>query len=49
LSVLDFVRRVGIVECSRDGLLELKKSMKVLAEAENLPNHYAAVEGRFGH
>jgi histidinol dehydrogenase len=47
LSVLDFVRRVGIVECSKDGLLKLKDNVKVLAEAENLPNHYAAIEGRF--
>jgi len=47
LSALDFVRRVGIVECSKDGLLKLKNTVKVLAEAENLPNHYTAVEGRF--
>jgi histidinol dehydrogenase len=47
LSALDFVRRVGIVECSREGLLKLKDNVKALAEAENLPNHYAAIEGRF--
>lgn len=47
LSVLDFVRRVGIVECSRESLLKLKNNVKVLAEAENLPNHYKAIEGRF--
>jgi len=47
LSVLDFVRRVGIVECSREGLLKVKNTAKVLAEAENLPNHYKAIEGRF--
>lgn len=47
LSVLDFVRRVGIVEGSREGLIELKDHVKVLAEAENLPNHYKAMEGRF--
>lgn len=47
LSVLDFIRRVGIVKCSREGLLKMKDSVKVLAEAENLPNHYKAIEGRF--
>jgi len=47
LSVLDFVRRVGMVECSREGLLKVKNNVKVLAEAENLPNHYKAIEGRF--
>jgi len=47
LSVLDFIRRVGIVEGSREGLLKVKNNVKVLAEAENLPNHYTAIEGRF--
>ncbi|MEM2911136.1 MAG: histidinol dehydrogenase [Candidatus Bathyarchaeia archaeon] len=47
LSVLNFVRRVAIVECSRDGLLKAQKIVKVLAEAEGLPNHYKAIEGRF--
>jgi len=47
LSVLDFVKRIGIVECSREGLLRLENNVKILTEAENLPNHYAAIEGRF--
>jgi len=47
LSVLDFIRRVNIVECSEKGLLKLKNNLKILAEAENLPNHFLAVEGRF--
>jgi histidinol dehydrogenase len=47
LSVLDFVRRISLVECSKDGLSKLREHVKVLAEAENLPNHYLAVEGRF--
>ena len=46
LSVLDFVKRIGIVECSREGLLRLENNVKILTEAENLPNHYAAIEGR---
>jgi len=46
LSVLDFVKRINIVECSKENLLRLRKNVKVLAEAENLPNHFLAVEGR---
>jgi histidinol dehydrogenase len=47
LSALDFARRVSIVKCSREGLLKLKSHVKVLTEAENLPNHYKAIEARF--
>jgi histidinol dehydrogenase len=47
LSALDFVRRVSIVESSREGLQSVRERVKVLTEAENLPNHYRAVEARF--
>lgn len=47
LSVFDFMRRVNIVESTKDGLQKVKDSIKVLTEAENLPNHYKAVEARF--
>jgi len=47
LSVLDFVKRINFVECSKDGLLRLRNSIRALAEAENLPSHFLAVEGRF--
>jgi histidinol dehydrogenase len=47
LSVLDFTRRVSIVESSKDGLKKAKPIIKVLTEAERLPNHYRAVESRF--
>jgi len=47
LSALDFARRISIVESSRAGLLKLKSHVKVLTEAENLPNHYKAIEARF--
>ncbi|MGB9853274.1 MAG: histidinol dehydrogenase [Candidatus Bathyarchaeales archaeon] len=47
LSALDFVRKVVIVNCSKEGLRKALEPIKVLAEAENLPNHYRAVEGRF--
>lgn len=47
LSVIDFTRRVNIVKSSKEGLLKVKDSIKVLTEAERLPNHYRAVEARF--
>ncbi len=47
LSVLDFVRRVSVVESSKAGLQKAKPSIKALTEAERLPNHYRAVEARF--
>jgi histidinol dehydrogenase len=46
LSALDFVRRVSIVESSKEGLQDVRERVKVLTEAENLPNHYKAVEAR---
>jgi len=47
LSVLDFVKRFCIAECSKERLQEFWSSMKVLAESEGLMNHSLAVEGRF--
>jgi len=47
LSVLDFTRRVSIVESSKEGLQAVQERVKVMTEAENLPNHYKAVEARF--
>lgn len=47
LSALDFTRRVNIVESSKEGLLKVRDNIKVLTEAERLPNHYKAVEQRF--
>jgi histidinol dehydrogenase len=47
LSALDFTRRVSIVESSKDGLEKVKDIVRVIAEAESLPNHYKAVEARF--
>jgi histidinol dehydrogenase len=47
LSALDFMRRISIVESSKEGLDKLRNHVKVLTEAENLPNHYKAVEARF--
>jgi histidinol dehydrogenase len=47
LSALDFMRRVSIVESTRTGLERVKDSIKVMTEAENLPNHYKAIQARF--
>jgi histidinol dehydrogenase len=47
LSALDFVRRVSVVDSTKEGLLAVKNQVKVLTEAENLPNHFKAVEARF--
>ncbi len=46
LSALDFVRRVSVVESSKEGLQKAKLTIKALTEAERLPNHYVAVEAR---
>jgi histidinol dehydrogenase len=46
LSSLDFMRRVSIIESTRTGLERVKDSIKVLTEAENLPNHYKAIQSR---
>jgi histidinol dehydrogenase len=47
LSAVDYMRRVSIVECSREGLEIAKNNIKVLTDTENLPNHYKAIEARF--
>ena len=47
LSALDFVRRVSVVDCSREGLDGMRNHVKVMTAAENLPNHDKAVETRF--
>jgi histidinol dehydrogenase len=46
LSAFDFARRVSIVESSKEGLQSVRDRVKVMTEAENLPNHYKAVEAR---
>jgi histidinol dehydrogenase len=47
LSILDFVKLNTIVEGSREGLKGVLPSLKSLAMAEGLPNHYSSVESRF--
>ena len=46
LSTLDFARRVSVVESSKEGLQSIRNRVKVMTDAENLPNHYKAVEAR---
>jgi histidinol dehydrogenase len=47
LGVFDFSRRVSIVECSKEGLEKTKTAIRILTDAENLPNHYRALTARF--
>jgi histidinol dehydrogenase len=47
LSALDFVKLNWVVEGTRRGLRSLLPSLKELALAEGLPNHYRSVESRF--
>jgi len=47
ITVLDYLRTVSVVESSVNGLAEVRGNIKALSEAEGLPNHSLAVEGRF--
>ncbi|HIE14248.1 TPA: histidinol dehydrogenase [Candidatus Bathyarchaeota archaeon] len=47
LSSLDFVRRINIVECSKDKLRKIKDTVEVLAKSEGLYNHALSLRGRF--
>jgi histidinol dehydrogenase len=46
LSVLDFMKLQTVVESKKSGLRKISKSLKVLTDAEGLPNHYKAVKRR---
>jgi len=47
ITVLDYLRTVSVVDSSLDGLAGDRGNVKALSEAEGLPNHSLAVEGRF--
>ena len=47
ITVLDYLRTVSVVDSSRAGLAGVRENVKALSEAEGLPNHFLAVEGRF--
>jgi histidinol dehydrogenase len=43
---MDFVKRVSMVKCSKEGLLKMMKPISTLARKEGLINHAIAVEER---
>ena len=46
LSVLDFLKLQTILETKKSNLTEISDNLKILTDAEGLPNHYKAVERR---
>jgi histidinol dehydrogenase len=46
LSANDFLRRMSIIHCTRDGLAALADDVRTLAQAEGLTAHWASVEKR---
>jgi len=46
LSVLDFLKLQTVVESDKSTLREISKPLKLLTDAEDLPNHYKAVKRR---
>ena len=46
LSVLDFLKLQTVVETKKSDLNEISDNLKILTDAEGLPNHYKAVERR---
>ena len=47
LSAVDFVKLSWTVEGTKDGLKRVLPSLRTLAMAEGLPNHFRSVEARF--
>ncbi|MDC0170071.1 histidinol dehydrogenase [Candidatus Nitrosopelagicus sp.] len=46
LSVLDFLKLQTVVETKKSDLSEISDNLKILTDAEGLPNHYKALERR---
>lgn len=46
LSILDYVKRIEIVECSKERLESMKQMAEVLANSEGLPNHFLSIQER---
>ena len=46
LSVLDFLKLQTVVETKKSDLSRISDKLKILTDAEGLPNHYKAVERR---
>ena len=47
LSVLDFLKIQTVIESDKSALREIIEDLKMLTDAEDLPNHYKAVAHRF--
>ena len=46
LSVLDFLKLQTVIETKKSDLSKISDNLKILTDAEGLPNHYKAVEMR---
>ena len=47
ITVMDYLKPVTVVESTLEGLRNVRNHVKALSNAEGLPNHGLAVEGRF--
>jgi histidinol dehydrogenase len=47
ITVLDYVKPISIVKATRTGLNAVRARVAAISDAEGLPNHGKAVEGRF--
>ena len=47
ITVMDYLKPVTVVESTLKGLRNVRSHIKVLSDAEGLPSHGQAVEGRF--
>jgi histidinol dehydrogenase len=47
ITVLDYLKPVTVVESTMEGLRNVRNHVKALSDAEGLPSHGLAVEGRF--
>ena len=47
ITVLDYVKPISIVKATRPGLNAVRARVAAISDAEGLPNHGKAVEGRF--
>ena len=47
ITVMDYLKPVTVVESTLEGLRNIRSHVKALSNAEGLPNHGLAVEGRF--
>lgn len=46
LSILDYIKFINIVKCSKNSIKKFEPIIKILAENEGLINHYLAIKGR---